>query len=180
MPAYLAAQNELFVGDGLVLEAPAGEGTYVVVFEDDEETGYFYALDTASTGNPIQTALHIYDVDSVADKDKPSQVKIAWSEDHRKALLLINDYPHAVFDFEARQGPVPYRLPAAHAQRLVANWAAMGRHRAKAFCLMGCKGRCPRGWHQAGAMGSVRLAWSIGPQVPSAQPLPATWSRNSA
>lgn len=31
-------------------------------------------------------------------------VKIAWSEDHRKALLLINDYPHAVFDFEARQG----------------------------------------------------------------------------
>jgi hypothetical protein len=104
MPAYLAAQNELFVGDGLVLEAPAGEGTYVVVFEDDEETGYFYALDTASAGNPIQTALHIYDVDSVADKDKPSQVKIAWSEDHRKALLLINDYPHAVFDFEARQG----------------------------------------------------------------------------
>jgi hypothetical protein len=47
MPAYLAAQNELLVGDGLVVEAPAGEGPYVVVFEDDEETGYFYALDTS-------------------------------------------------------------------------------------------------------------------------------------
>jgi len=104
MPAYLAAQNELLVGDGLVVEAPAGDGTYVVVFEDDEETGYFYALDTSSTGNPIQNALHIYDVESVADRDKPSVVKIAWSEDHRKALLLINDHPHAVFDFEAKQG----------------------------------------------------------------------------
>ncbi|MHA6139534.1 DUF2251 domain-containing protein [Pseudomonas mohnii] len=94
----------MHVGQGSVTEAPAEVGTYVVVFEDDEDTGYFYALDTAAEGNPIQDALHIYNVADVSDKHKPSSVKIGWSVDHSKAALLINDYPHAIFDFTAKQG----------------------------------------------------------------------------
>ncbi|MEN5090884.1 DUF2251 domain-containing protein [Pseudomonas protegens] len=104
MPIYLAADSQLKVGSALVLEAPAESGTCVVVFEDDEHTGYFYALDTASGDNPIQDALHIYNVTDVSDREKPSVVKVGWSTDHRKAVLLINDYPHAVFDFDAQQG----------------------------------------------------------------------------
>lgn len=96
MPIYLTAESELHVGQGSVTEAPAEAGTYVVVFEDDEDTGYFYALDTAAEGNPIQDALHIYNVADVSDKHKPSSVKIGWSVDHSKAALLINDYPHLI------------------------------------------------------------------------------------
>ncbi|MDD0987056.1 DUF2251 domain-containing protein [Pseudomonas shahriarae] len=104
MPIYLAAESELHVGQNSVTEAPAEEGSYVVVFEDDEDTGYFYALDTAAESNPIQDALHIYNVADVSDKHKPSSLKIGWSVDHSKAVLLINDYPHAIFDFTAKQG----------------------------------------------------------------------------
>jgi len=34
----------------------------------------------------------------------PSQAQIVWSEDGLKAALLINRYPHAVFDFAGRRG----------------------------------------------------------------------------
>ncbi|AZC18571.1 DUF2251 domain-containing protein [Pseudomonas sp. CMR5c] len=104
MPIYLAAESELKVGQALVLEAPAEEGSFVVVFEDDGDTGYFYALDTAAEGNPIYDALHIYNAADVSDSHKPSMVKVGWAVDHRKAVLLINDFPHAVFDFDAKQG----------------------------------------------------------------------------
>ena len=112
MPIYLAAESELHVGQGSVTEAPAQEGSYVVVFEDEADTGYFYALDTAAEGNPIRDALHIYNVADVTDKHKPSNVKIGWSIDHSKAVLLINDHPHAVFDFTARQGYCRTGFPA--------------------------------------------------------------------
>lgn len=104
MPIYLGAQSELKVGHAIVIEAPASEGACVVVFEDDGDTGYFYALDTTAVENPIQDALHIYNGADISDRDKPSEVKIGWSTDSRKAVLLINDYPHAVFDFDAKQG----------------------------------------------------------------------------
>ncbi|GFM64283.1 DUF2251 domain-containing protein [Pseudomonas cichorii] len=113
MPIYLAAESELHVGQGSVTEAPAAEGTHIVVFEDDEGTGYFYALDTAVEGNPIQDALHIYNAEDVSDKEKPSSVKIGWSMDHSKAVLLINDYPHAIFDFTAKQGYCRTGFPPA-------------------------------------------------------------------
>lgn len=104
MPIYLAAETTLHVGTPLVVEAPAEEGAYAVVFEDDEDTGYFYAMDTSDDGNPIQDALHIYNSSAVSDRNLPSTVKIGWSTDHKKAVLLINDYPHAIFDFESKQG----------------------------------------------------------------------------
>ncbi|WP_313739286.1 DUF2251 domain-containing protein [Pseudomonas sp.] len=104
MPIYLAADTELLPGTRLVVEAPAHEGPNVVVFEDDGETGYFYALDISNGDNPIQDALHIYDVQQISDRDKPSNLRVGWSKDHEKAVLLINDYPHAVYDFEAKRG----------------------------------------------------------------------------
>ena len=64
----------------------------------------FYGLDTTRADNPIVDALHIYDAQNVSDGQRPSRVQIVWSSDGLKSALLINEYPHAVFDFEAKRG----------------------------------------------------------------------------
>ena len=103
MPIQVTAQEEISVGISSVVEGPAPEGQYVAIFEDDGDTGYFYALDPTAEGNPIQNAVHIYNVENVTDRAKPSVVKIGWSIDSKKAVLLINGHPHAIFDFEAKR-----------------------------------------------------------------------------
>ena len=65
------------------------------------DTGYLYANDRAD-GNRILDAVHIYNASSVANRDRQSSVEIVWTHDGMKAALLINDYPHAVIDFEGR------------------------------------------------------------------------------
>ncbi|GKX56541.1 hypothetical protein SOASR030_26530 [Leminorella grimontii] len=104
MAIYVTAQDELIVGNELVVESEAPEGAFAAVFEDDGQTGYFYALDHSIEGNPIQDAVHIYNVEDVTDGDKPSDVQIGWSEDGRKCVLLINGYPHGAFNFESQRG----------------------------------------------------------------------------
>jgi len=97
-------QETLTVGTPKILLADSPDGRYSAFFEDDGETGYFYALDPSLAPEMILDALHIYNVASVADRDRPSQVNIVWSEDGAKCALLINDYPHAALDFSARRG----------------------------------------------------------------------------
>lgn len=92
------------MGTPVAVEAPSPSTQYGVVFEDDGATGYFYGLDFHREGNPIADALHIYNVDAVTDKQLPTVVQILWSTDGLKAALFINEYPHAVFDFDARRG----------------------------------------------------------------------------
>ena len=104
MPIHVAAIRQLLVGQSTMIEGAAPRGSFSAVFEDDGETGYFYAVDRSVREQPIQDALHIYNVASVTDKVRPSTVKIGWADDGLKAVLLINDYPHAVFDFAAQQG----------------------------------------------------------------------------
>ena len=104
MPINIVAEEEFKVGTETVVMGYAPEGGLSAVFEDDGDTGYFYALDSGVEGNSIQDAVHIYDVANVTDKDKPSKVTIGWSEDNQKVVLLINDYPHAIFDFVEKQG----------------------------------------------------------------------------
>ena len=113
MPIFIAVESEIIVGSGGVVEGAASEGGFLAVFEDDCETGYFYAVDTSKNENPIEDALHIYNVADVIDKDKPSLIKIGWSQDSRKVVLFINGYPHAVFDFEARRGYCRTGFPPA-------------------------------------------------------------------
>ncbi len=102
MPIQVVAEQRITVGHEAVIEAP--QGPFAAVFEDEGRTGYFYALDRSVDTNPIQDALHVYNVDNVLDRDRPSIIKIGWSIDGMKVVLLINDYPHAVFDFQARRG----------------------------------------------------------------------------
>ena len=94
----------LNVGEQDAFEFKSPQGEFSVVFEDDGDTGFFYALDYSDKLQPIQEAMHIYNVKAVTDKNNPSVVRIAWSADGTKAGLWINDYPHAVFDFAAKRG----------------------------------------------------------------------------
>jgi len=123
MPVKLTAEQKIKVGEPVVLEGPSPTTSFAAVFEDDGETGYFYALDTEKGENPIVDALHIYDVASVADRHRPSNFRIVWSLDDRKAALLINDYPHAVFDFEGKRGYCRSGFPDAIGEK---GWSAEG------------------------------------------------------
>lgn len=94
--------DRLIPGIPLVVfsESPSHpEGT---VFEDDGETGYFYAVQPPD--HKIYDGVSIYNVEAVVDRDRESWVEIMWSNDGFKSALFINDYPHAVFDFSSRRG----------------------------------------------------------------------------
>jgi hypothetical protein len=103
MAVQLVAEQSVIVGSKSVVEGPSPSQPFGVVFEDDGETGYLYGLDFGSNDNPIVDALHIYNVVQVTDRQKPSQVQLVWSSDGLKAALLINRYPHAIFDFASRR-----------------------------------------------------------------------------
>ncbi|WP_151444328.1 DUF2251 domain-containing protein, partial [Cronobacter sakazakii] len=79
MAILVTIQAELVVGEAQVIKSLAPEGMLAAVFEDDGETGYFYALDESVDGNPIQDALHIYNAEDISDGHVPSDVKIGWS-----------------------------------------------------------------------------------------------------
>lgn len=100
---YLMAQIEAKVGDIFLDGASPKFENYHLIFEDDGETGYLYAYDTNETP-PILDALHIYNVSAIEDIDIPSLFQIVWSNDGLKGALLINHFPHAVFDLEKKRG----------------------------------------------------------------------------
>jgi hypothetical protein len=114
MALKIVAQESFKVGQPLVVDADSPIGRYAVVFEDDGEMGCFYAIDTdVEDGNPVQDALLVYVAADVSDADLASALEIGWSKDGLKALLLINDTPHAAFDFDKRQGWCVSALPEA-------------------------------------------------------------------
>jgi hypothetical protein len=121
MATAIVAHQEIHVGKKSVIEAPAPKSQYVVVFEDDGETGYFYAVDPSKKSQPIQDAVQIYDVQSVKDRAIPAIVEVVWSSDNLKAALLINKYPHAVFNFSTHQGFCRSNFPAA-----IGDWSKSG------------------------------------------------------
>jgi hypothetical protein len=102
MPVVVAAIEHRRPGDEIVLRSVAFVGGATVVFEDDGETGTLYAR--ASAGGPILDALHIYNVEDVADRARPAEYKIGWSPTGRQAILLIDGGVHAVFDFDREKG----------------------------------------------------------------------------
>ncbi len=105
MAAILVAESQLIIGQELVFGgASPKHPQFSAVFEDDGETGYFYAQDKNQDGNPIVDALGIYNVADVNDRGAPNRAQICWSEDGLKAALVISDQLHAVFDFSAKRG----------------------------------------------------------------------------
>jgi len=105
-PPFLGAEQELIVGREIVIESDTPDEARGVVFEDDGETGYFYARDYSVPDQLFVDALHIYNVQGVTDRDKSSRAKIIWTRDFTAAALMINLVPHAVFHFEEKCGYV--------------------------------------------------------------------------
>ncbi|WEK20471.1 MAG: DUF2251 domain-containing protein [Candidatus Pedobacter colombiensis] len=103
-PKLIIYEEQIFnVGEDTFIESTA-ENDNAVVFEDNGETGYFYALDRSNIDLKMLDGVHIYNVANVTDRDKPSTVKILWTVDLTKAFLSINNYYHAVFDFQNHAG----------------------------------------------------------------------------
>lgn len=111
MPATIALKKDLIIGEKSVFEAKSPSQTFVVAFEDDGETGYFYACDSALE-TFIADALHIYNVAEVADKSQIYEISMMWSSDGQKAGLFINRRPQALFDFGAHRGYCRSNFPA--------------------------------------------------------------------
>lgn len=107
----LTTQHDFRIGDVFTVTAPAPQGLNMVALESNGDTGFFYALDNARS-QPFQDGLQIWTQGS-AD-DKPYTAKIYWSDDGLKAVLTVNDYPNAIFDFERKVGTCrtgePHRL----------------------------------------------------------------------
>lgn len=91
------------IGQDAYFTSVAPVSSFVVSFEDDTETGYFYSV-AVGEQITILDALHIYNVADVIHRDKPCKIQIMWTEDGQIASLLINGYCQAVFDFSQRAG----------------------------------------------------------------------------
>lgn len=103
MKGMIGNEGILVVGEKILIESFSPANSYGAFFEDEGTTGYFYALDNGAE-NPVLDALQIYNVSDVTDGHIPSKLQIAWSNDGLKAALVINDYVHAVFNFELMRG----------------------------------------------------------------------------
>jgi len=56
--------------------------------------------------------MHIYDVKNIKDNNIESELKIGCSPSREQAILMINDYPHAIFDFKNKNGCCRSNFPA--------------------------------------------------------------------
>jgi len=92
-------------GEDLFAESFSPESPYGVVFEDDGQTAYFYAVekDKEGTGLRVLDALHIRETGGELAEEgaapKPSRLQIVWSKDWMKSALVIDGLCHALFDF---------------------------------------------------------------------------------
>ncbi len=111
MKPFLGTQAEIKVGEPIVLESDVPSGERGVVFEDNGDTGYFYARDYRIEDKFFVDAMHIYSVEAVVDADRPSSLRIIWSQDFSKFALLINDSPHGIFDFVNKVGYCQDKFP---------------------------------------------------------------------
>lgn len=104
---YSVLTDQLLLGEGYRNGAHSTQHEHLVVmFENDGETGYFYAMDLQQTEQPVVDSLFVYRVSNIKPETlkEPRRLQICWSEDGYQAFLMLNDYPHAVFDFRHQIG----------------------------------------------------------------------------
>jgi hypothetical protein len=109
MNGYLMQEKDIVRGVESFIESVSPENRNAVVFEDDGETAYFYAMEMDETGGgmKILDALHIYEVgedEDVSRRGEKSKVQIVWSRDWKKCALILDGYCQAIFDFESQGG----------------------------------------------------------------------------
>jgi len=101
----LLTVETLNVGQETFIESCPDTVDNAVIFEDNGETGYLYAIERKTDEElKILDAVNIYDVARVTDKEIPSEIKIFWTDDFERVGLVINDYCHAIIDFKNKVG----------------------------------------------------------------------------
>jgi hypothetical protein len=108
----LDVESIFTVGEETFVDSYSPTSSFGVIFEDDLDTGYFYAID-ANADQKILDGLHVYNVADVSDRDKPCTIQIVWTDNGNLASLLINNYCHAIFDFKKREGYCRNAFPPA-------------------------------------------------------------------
>jgi hypothetical protein len=92
------------IGDKLVMQMDAPSGQVTVVFEDDGDTGYFYALAPTASGElQLLDALHVYNAEADL-RGTDVRFEIEWSDDSKLVGLRVNASLWAFFDFGAETG----------------------------------------------------------------------------
>src|SRR6201996_8236362 len=98
MNGYLIKERQWTPGEDLFVESFSSESAYGVVFEDDGDTAYFYAVekDKEGSGVRILDALHIYEPNGEPEAPAPtaSKLQIVWSQDWMKCALVIDGFCH--------------------------------------------------------------------------------------
>lgn len=92
------------VGTECFVDSVSPSTQFAAVFEEDGETGYFYALDTSLSGQQILHALHVYDVGEGFAEGDEIGLDILWSADGLHSALRGNGQLLAVFDFSSGTG----------------------------------------------------------------------------
>lgn len=101
--------KKFFPGQKVVVDSVSQIGRWNVVFEGTNDGGYFSAFDLSQfvTGKKQIQVTELLFIDykhKNIDKNREAVAKIIWSSDGYKVCLLINEYPHAVFDFKNKRG----------------------------------------------------------------------------
>ncbi len=112
MKGYLMKELQFIPGEDNFIESFSPENRFGVVFEDDGDTAYFYALEKDPSGGDqrILDALHIYETEEGPEpgQDAGEKIKsrllIIWSTDWQKCALVINGHCHALFNFQEQNG----------------------------------------------------------------------------
>jgi hypothetical protein len=106
MNGFLMQEKPFEKGEHTFIESYSPENSFGVIFEDDGETGYFYAVEVGQENREkrILDALHIYEADISKLEKKTSSLVIVWSKDWLKSALVIDGLCHALYDFEKQAG----------------------------------------------------------------------------
>ena len=91
------------IGSKTVLQSEAPSAGCSVVFEDDGDTGYFYALAPGAEALELLDALHVYNAEEDL-RGLECSLDLVWSPDGLRAGLRVNGSLWALFDFEQRKG----------------------------------------------------------------------------
>ena len=98
-------ERSFTAGTPTVLESAGPRAPNKVVFEDDGETGYFYALDLSRPeDSQIVDAIGVYNVKTPRAGSKPQGIRLQWTADGGKVALFLNGRAEAVFDFDHKRG----------------------------------------------------------------------------
>jgi hypothetical protein len=113
MKGYLLKDQKIIIGRETFIESVSSENNYEIIFEDDTETGYFYSAERNKNTNELRILdmLLVYDVESINESERNATLNIIWSTDWMRCGLVLNNYCHAVFDFENEGGYNRHEFP---------------------------------------------------------------------